>query len=98
MDGQLSQEFKIPISSFHGASEAYLVPGVLRTTYVVDGLLHDRDRLNVLYSFAGVPAIVLSADSFRQKRETFRGSEFAPRVLAENGFPIVMKVRLRALK
>ncbi|KAI0722347.1 composite domain of metallo-dependent hydrolase [Cerioporus squamosus] len=70
---RLSQEFKVPISSFHGAHEAYLVPGALKST------------------FADVPTIVLSADSSRRKRETFRGSEFAPRILAEYGFPVAMK-------
>ena len=63
----------------------------------INSLLHNHGRLSVPYRFAGVPTIVLSADSSRQKRETFRGSEFASRVLAENGFPIAMKVSLRTL-
>ena len=28
------------------------------------------------------------------KREAYRGSEFAPRILAEQGVPVVMKVSL----
>ena len=28
------------------------------------------------------------------KREAYRGSEFAPRILAEHGVPVVMKVSL----
>jgi len=30
----------------------------------------------------------------RSRRETYRGSEFAGRVLADEGIPVVMKVRL----
>lgn len=30
----------------------------------------------------------------RKKREAYRGSEFAPRILADHGIPVVMKVRL----
>ena len=29
----------------------------------------------------------------RKKREAYRGSEFAPRILADHGIPVVMKVR-----
>jgi hypothetical protein len=34
----------------------------------------------------------LFATNARYKREAYRGSEFAPRILAENGFSVVMKV------
>ncbi|KAH9943156.1 composite domain of metallo-dependent hydrolase [Epithele typhae] len=37
------------------------------------------------------PTVVLSADSSRQRRETFRGSEFSPWILAEHGIPVAMK-------
>ena len=30
----------------------------------------------------------------RYKREAYRGSRFAPRVLADNGIPVVMKVKV----
>ncbi|EJF62302.1 composite domain of metallo-dependent hydrolase [Dichomitus squalens LYAD-421 SS1] len=70
---RLSQEFKIPIASVHGALEGYLIPQILKGTY------------------AGPPTIALSVDSSRAKREAYRGSEFAPRILAENGLPIAMK-------
>ena len=40
----------------------------------------------------GAPSIALFANNFRKKREAYRGSEFAPRVLAEHGIPVVMKV------
>lgn len=33
----------------------------------------------------------------RKKREAYRGSEFAPRILADHGIPVVMKVRLDPL-
>jgi len=41
------------------------------------------------------PRIDIKADSknyIRFKREAFRGSEFAPRVLADEGIPVIMKV------
>ena len=38
------------------------------------------------------PAVALFATDARYKREAYRGSEFAPRILAENGIEVVMKV------
>ncbi len=38
------------------------------------------------------PAAALFATHARYKRESYRGSEFAPRILAENGIQVVMKV------
>ncbi|KAH9935457.1 composite domain of metallo-dependent hydrolase [Fomitopsis serialis] len=37
------------------------------------------------------PAVALFASNARYKREAYRGSEFAPRILAENGLSVVMK-------
>ncbi|KAH9935455.1 uncharacterized protein B0H18DRAFT_975763 [Fomitopsis serialis] len=37
------------------------------------------------------PAIAMFATHSRYKRESYRGSEFAPRILAEHGIPVVMK-------
>ena len=37
------------------------------------------------------PGIALFATHSRYKRESYRGSEFAPRVLADNGLQVVMK-------
>lgn len=34
------------------------------------------------------------ATNARYKREAYRGSEFAAKILAENGIPVVMKVGL----
>ena len=44
-----------------------------------------------LYS-DNTPAVALFATNARYKREAYRGSEFAPRILAENGIDVVMKV------
>ncbi|KAF8584419.1 carbohydrate esterase family 9 protein [Ramaria rubella] len=42
-------------------------------------------------TYGGAPAIALFASNFRKKREAYRGSEFGPRVLADNGIRVVMK-------
>ena len=34
------------------------------------------------------------ATNARYKREAYRGSEFAPRILAQNGLQVVMKVKI----
>ncbi|KDQ64250.1 hypothetical protein JAAARDRAFT_64138 [Jaapia argillacea MUCL 33604] len=70
---RLTNEFQFPIASFHHASEAWLVPEVLKRTW------------------GGIPSISMFATHHRYKRESYRGSEFAPRVLADNGIPVVMK-------
>jgi hypothetical protein len=36
--------------------------------------------------------VAIFATSARFKREAYRGSEFAPRILADNGLDVVMKV------
>ncbi|KAI0080817.1 hypothetical protein K474DRAFT_1636767 [Panus rudis PR-1116 ss-1] len=70
---RLTNEFQFHIASFHHASEAWLVPGVLKRT------------------FGGPPAVAVFASNHRYKREAYRGSEFAPRVLADEDIPVVMK-------
>ncbi|KIJ40920.1 hypothetical protein M422DRAFT_780574 [Sphaerobolus stellatus SS14] len=52
-------------------------------TYLVPDLLKK--------TWGGAPAAAMFATSARYKREAFRGSEFAPKVLAENGIRVVMK-------
>ncbi|TFK72449.1 hypothetical protein BDN72DRAFT_836217 [Pluteus cervinus] len=52
-------------------------------TYLVPDLLKK--------TWGGPPAAALFASNARKKREAYRGSEFAPRILAENGIPVVMK-------
>ncbi|KAG6880354.1 hypothetical protein C0992_007765 [Termitomyces sp. T32_za158] len=70
---RLSNEFEFPIASFHHASEAWLVPGLLKKTW------------------GGIPGVAMFATNHRYKREAYRGSEFAPRILADEGIPVVMK-------
>ncbi|KAJ7284617.1 carbohydrate esterase family 9 protein [Mycena rebaudengoi] len=70
---RLSQEFKFPISAFHHAAEAYLVPDLIKKTY------------------GPTPAIALFATNARYKREAYRSSEFAPRILADHGLTVLMK-------
>ncbi|KDQ21348.1 hypothetical protein BOTBODRAFT_99933 [Botryobasidium botryosum FD-172 SS1] len=70
---RLSNEFQFPISAFHHAHEAYLVPDLIKKTY------------------GGTPAIALFAANARYKREAYRASEFAPKILAEHGLRVVMK-------
>ncbi|GJE84554.1 composite domain of metallo-dependent hydrolase [Phanerochaete sordida] len=70
---RLTNEFGFPIASFHHASEAWLVPDVLKRTW------------------GGTPAVAIFASNHRYKRESYRGSQFAPRVLADNEIPVVMK-------
>ncbi|KAG1735265.1 uncharacterized protein EDB91DRAFT_1250481 [Suillus paluster] len=55
-------------------------------TYLVPELLKK--------TWGGTPTIALFASNFRKKREAYRGSEFAPRVLAEHGIDVVMKVNV----
>ncbi|KAL6305041.1 carbohydrate esterase family 9 protein [Sparassis latifolia] len=70
---RLTNEFRFPISAFHHAHEAYLVPDVLKKAY------------------GHPPAVAMFATNARYKREAYRGSEFAPRILAQNGLNVVMK-------
>ncbi|KAK6996805.1 composite domain of metallo-dependent hydrolase, partial [Favolaschia claudopus] len=52
-------------------------------TYLVPELLKK--------AWGGIPTIALFASNFRCKREAYRGSEFAPRILTDNGIPAAMK-------
>ncbi|KAK0457772.1 uncharacterized protein EV420DRAFT_1271277 [Desarmillaria tabescens] len=52
-------------------------------TYLVPDLLKK--------AYGKPPAIALFATNARYKREAYRGSEFAPRILADNGLNVVMK-------
>ncbi|EJD36586.1 composite domain of metallo-dependent hydrolase [Auricularia subglabra TFB-10046 SS5] len=42
-------------------------------------------------AWGGVPAVALFATNGRYKREAYRASEFAPKILAESGVPVVLK-------
>ncbi|KAI0311415.1 composite domain of metallo-dependent hydrolase [Amylostereum chailletii] len=70
---RLTNEFKFPVAAVHHASEAYLVPDVLKRAY------------------GHPPAVALFATNGRYKREAYRASEFAPRILSDNGLKVVMK-------
>ncbi|KAJ2931515.1 hypothetical protein H1R20_g5580, partial [Candolleomyces eurysporus] len=76
---RLSNEFKFPIAAFHHASEAYLVPDLIKKAH------------------GETPAVALFATNSRYKREAYRSSEFAPRILAQNGITVLMKVDSRHL-
>ncbi|KAK2463226.1 hypothetical protein APHAL10511_004881 [Amanita phalloides] len=52
-------------------------------TYLVPDLLKK--------AYGHPPAVALFATNARYKREAYRGSEFAPRILADNGLQVVMK-------
>ncbi|KAI5118175.1 hypothetical protein M0805_008416 [Coniferiporia weirii] len=52
-------------------------------TYLVPDLLKQ--------AYGHTPASAMFATNARYKRESYRGSEFAPKVLAENGIQVVMK-------
>ncbi|KAF7778394.1 hypothetical protein Agabi119p4_2739 [Agaricus bisporus var. burnettii] len=42
-------------------------------------------------TFGGPPTVALFASNARKKREAYRNSEFAPRILASHDIPVVMK-------
>ncbi|KAH8080280.1 composite domain of metallo-dependent hydrolase [Cristinia sonorae] len=42
-------------------------------------------------AYGGTPAAALFATIARTKRETWRGSEFAPKILADNGIEVIIK-------
>jgi len=42
-------------------------------------------------TYGGTPAVALFASNFRKKREAYRGSEFGPRILADNDIQVIMK-------
>lgn len=71
---RVSNEFQFPISSFHHAHEAYLVPDLLRQTW---GPV--------------TPAAAIFANNARYKREAYRGTPYAPKILDEAGIKVVMK-------
>ncbi|KAF5370700.1 hypothetical protein D9758_002026 [Tetrapyrgos nigripes] len=86
---RLSNEFKFPIAAFHHASETYLVPDTLKRVY---GRSHLKYSIQASNAFVGhPPAVALFATNARYKREAYRSSEFAPKILSENGLTVIMK-------
>ncbi|GAA5986559.1 hypothetical protein JCM5350_001371 [Sporobolomyces pararoseus] len=72
-----THEFEFPIAAFHHAHEAYLVPDLLKSAWPGNG--------------TRTPAVALFAQNARYKREAWRGSEYAPRILSENNLTVIMK-------
>lgn len=90
---QLTNEFQFPIAAFHHAHETYLVPELLKQAYGEICFTNSTFLKRANGSNAGnVPASAIFATNARYKRESYRGSEFAPKILAQNGLPVVMKV------
>ncbi|KAF5347941.1 hypothetical protein D9756_010123 [Leucocoprinus leucothites] len=75
---RLSNEFKFHVHSFHHGGDTHLVPDLLKKTFCV-------------MIQGGAPTIALFASNARKKREAYRNSEFAPRILAANNISVVMK-------
>ena len=92
---QITNEFKFPIAAFHHAHETYLVPDTLKSAYGEPVVFSEQSlQQSTNASDSGhPPAAALFATHGRYKREAYRGSEFAPRILAENGLQVVLKVR-----
>ncbi|KAH8825118.1 carbohydrate esterase family 9 protein [Flagelloscypha sp. PMI_526] len=87
---RLSNEFKFPIAAFHHAHETYLVPETLKKAwgiaYPFCAVLAANPR-----SLGPTPGAALFATLGRYKKEAYRGSEFAPRILASHGIDVSMK-------
>ena len=104
---QLSQEFHFPIAAIHSGSDAYLVPEVLQRAYGICAL---RTLLNYSYhsqvnhlhlpflQIAGkwtyTTYFILLTGRKRKRREQYRASEFAPRILAERNFTVLIQVKV----
>jgi hypothetical protein len=91
---RLSNEFKFPVAAFHHAHETYLVPDLLKTTYggtPAIALFATNARF-VKSTFIILRHVFADEDNDRYKREAYRGTEFAPRILADNGLRVMMKV------
>ena len=91
----MSNEFQFEVAAFHHAHESYLVPDVLKRAYGENQSV--ATTLVVTYetcSSGKPPASAMFSTFSRYKREAYRHSEFAPRVLADNGLDVVMKVTL----
>ena len=94
----MTNEFQFPIAAFHHAHETYLVPDTLKSAYGQYVLLPTLLADSQAGIPGGAPAAALFATKARYKRESFRGSEFAPRVLAENGIRVVLKVHIACVE
>lgn len=62
----------------------------VRLESIQESSLHFAQRDCIRWG--GTPAVAMFASAARFKRESYRGSQFAPRVLADEGIPVIMKV------
>ncbi|KAJ7039580.1 hypothetical protein C8F04DRAFT_1085776 [Mycena alexandri] len=87
---RMSNEFQFPVAAFHHAHESYLVPEVLKRGYEhppASAIFASFSRFCFGYTRRPLCLIV----SCRYKREAYRHSEFAARILADNGLKVIMK-------
>jgi hypothetical protein len=67
--GQLTNEFEFPVASFHHAGETYLVPELLKQTWVslssFFGTCSQFLSNDIPFHQGGTPAIALFASNFR---------------------------------
>ncbi|BGP37577.1 hypothetical protein JCM10449v2_001494 [Rhodotorula kratochvilovae] len=74
---RLTHEFEFPVAAFHHAHETYLVPDLLKQAWPGNG--------------TATPAVALFATNGRYKREAWRGSEYAAKVLSEQNISVIFK-------
>lgn len=88
------QRIQVPLAAVHHAAETYLVPDVLKKAYGISTcpIISRLTCTHTLIHQGHPPAVALHAVQARFKRESYRGSEFAPRILTENGIKVIMKV------
>ncbi|BGP18790.1 hypothetical protein JCM10213_003446 [Rhodosporidiobolus nylandii] len=72
-----THEFQFPVAAFHHAHEAYLVPELLKEAWPGNG--------------SSTPAIALFGTNGKYKREAWRDSEYAGKVLHEANISVVYK-------
>ncbi|TNY18704.1 carbohydrate esterase family 9 protein [Rhodotorula diobovata] len=79
LDGyiRLTHEFQFPVAVFHHAHETYLVPDLLKQAWPGNG--------------TATPAVALFATNGRYKREAWRGSEYAAKILNEQNISVIFK-------
>ena len=90
---QLSNEFEFPIAAFHHAMETYLVPDLLKKAYggKTHDMLHSISALKADMFADKPPSSAMFGSFARGKREMYRHSVYAPRILDESGLGVVMK-------
>ncbi|GAA5909922.1 hypothetical protein JCM8208_000990 [Rhodotorula glutinis] len=74
---RLTHEFEFPVAAFHHAHETFLVPDLLKSAWPGNG--------------TSTPAVALFATNGRYKREAWRGSEYAAKVLNEHNISVIFK-------